>query len=250
MSSPITPPVQQDVVTIYDPFGVTLDALEWLPGLYGTGASGGKWGAYHELRRCGCGVASMTGFSAPFTLQWAARFPLPGTHQSVPRAELYAIYMLVTRVKYGVLKVVSDSFVNVDMYHKGKLAALKSVNSDLWKAVFAHVEVMNIRLQIYWVPGHLDTKVIKSRVRVEDIFFALNFCADKFADQAAHESQLEMNPVSSLMFNCTLVKKIQRRSTRILVSHVEKHKYDKKFPLQSEAKPTLQHFVQASSHNL
>jgi len=129
-------------------------------------------------------------------------------------------------------------------------AALKSVNNDLWKSIFAHVDATNITLQIYWVPGHLDTKVPQSRVRVEDVFFALNFCADKFADAAALEAQLDMNPVSSVLFNSSLVKKIQRRLTRILVSHLEKHKYDKRFPLQKEAKPTFQHFVQATSHNL
>jgi hypothetical protein len=87
-------------------------------------------------------------------------------------------------------------------------------------------------------------------VRVDDVFFALNYCADKFADAAALEAQLDMNPVSSVLFNSSLVKKIQRRLTRILVSHFEKHKYDKRFPLQKEAKPTFQHFVQATSHNL
>ena len=73
-------------------------------------------------------MASMSGFTSPFILQWAARFPLPGTHQSVPRAELYAIYMFVTRVKYCTLMVVSDSEINVAMYYKGKSSAMASVN--------------------------------------------------------------------------------------------------------------------------
>ncbi len=81
--------------------------------------------------------------------------------------------------------VVSDSEINVAMYHKGKIAAMASVNNDLWKSIFDHLEAMNITLKLYWVPGHLDTKVPKSRVSVGDVFFALNYCADKFADAGA-----------------------------------------------------------------
>ena len=86
---------------VVDPFNLTPDQNVWNPGIYGTDASGGKWGSYTPLRRCGCGISQLVGLEAPFALQWAAHFPLVGPVQSVPRAELYSIVMLVCRVPLG-----------------------------------------------------------------------------------------------------------------------------------------------------
>ena len=235
---------------MYDPFNIVDEDNVWPPGLYGTDASGGKWGAYPNLRRCGCGVASMTGLDAPYTIQFAARCQLPGEWQSVPRAELYAIYMLVSHVRFGVLRVVSDSDVNIGMYYRGKLAAIASVNGDLWKLIFQHLEQYAIQLKLFWVPGHLDTAVPKSKKHVPDIFFAVNHVADRFASIAANAVQLDMNVVAKVLYYTSLVKKIQKRLVRVLVSLVEKAKYDKKFPTLVEPKPTLNHFIQNTSHNL
>ena len=91
----------------------------WPPGLYGTDASGGKWGSYPELRRCGCGVSKLASMDPPFEIEFGASFALPGDVQTVPRAELFAITLLAERVSHGVLYVVSDSSVNVNMYHQG-----------------------------------------------------------------------------------------------------------------------------------
>ena len=75
----------------------------------------------------------MIGLDAPFQIQFAARCPLPGDFQSVPRAELYAIYIVVSHVFHGIVRVISDSEINISKFYQGKAAALASVNFDIWE---------------------------------------------------------------------------------------------------------------------
>ncbi len=116
---PLPPPRSVDMVKFYDPFGITPDPEVWPAGLYGI-ASGGRWGSVPQLRRCGCGVSRLTSLDPPFTLQWGAWFPLVGEVQTVPRAELYAIFMVVSKVSSGDIFIVSDSEVNVGLFSKTK----------------------------------------------------------------------------------------------------------------------------------
>jgi hypothetical protein len=44
--------------------------------------------------------------------------------QTVPRAELYAIFVVVKKVPYGTIMIVSDSKINVDMFYKSRMVAL------------------------------------------------------------------------------------------------------------------------------
>ena len=103
LDNPIPPPPLVDDVVIVDPYNLTLDPDVWPAGLYGTDASGGKWGAYAPLRRCGCAAVRLTSMDAPFSLEWAAYFPLIGKVQTVPRAELYSIFMVVSKVPQALL---------------------------------------------------------------------------------------------------------------------------------------------------
>ena len=82
----------------------------------------------------------MTGLDAPFTLEWGAHFPLVGIVQSVPRSELYAIVMVVSKVPGGNIYIVSDSEINVAMFYKTRNIALGSTNGDLWRTLFFHLD--------------------------------------------------------------------------------------------------------------
>ena len=58
---------------------------------------------------------------------------LPGSRQTVPRAELYAIVVAVENVDpEEELTIISDSELNIKLYHKGKGATRKAANLDFW----------------------------------------------------------------------------------------------------------------------
>ena len=74
-----------------------------------------------------------------YVFNFGARCNLPGDIQTVSRAELYAILVVVRFVTHGYLCVVSDSEITVDMYHKGRDIAEAPINGDLWSELFALV---------------------------------------------------------------------------------------------------------------
>ena len=80
----------------------------------------------------------------------------------------------------------------------------------------------------FWVPSHLDKKVPKRKIHVPDVFFGLNFCADKLADVAADKAQVDNNVAAHMVWYSGLVVKIQKRLVRILISHLEKMWQNKK----------------------
>lgn len=121
---PIPPPPLIDDILVFDHVSVVLLGGDWPPGLYGTDGTGGKWGGYTPLRRCGCRVSRLVGMDPPYQLQFGAHFPLVGEVQTVPRAELYAIFVVVKKVPYGTIMIVSDSKINVDMFYKSRMVAL------------------------------------------------------------------------------------------------------------------------------
>jgi hypothetical protein len=85
---------------------------------------------------------------------------------------------------------------------------------------------------------------------VPDYHFALNHCADFFAEEAATRVELDMSHASGVLFHKSLVSKIQRRFVRIIISLLEKKKYEKKVPCALPIKPTLADILQSTPHNL
>jgi hypothetical protein len=138
LNFPIPQPIQTTQISIFDPCGLT--NAGWPSGTYGTDASGGAFSSIPEIRRCGCGIVTMTPAnddSDKFDLEWAASFPLEGEIQTVPRAELFAILILLQNLQHQAsVIIVSDSLVNIQLYYKGKAHALASTNGDLWVGVF------------------------------------------------------------------------------------------------------------------
>ena len=78
----------------------------WRPGVFGSDASGGKFSSIPSLRKCGVGIVQV---SQSLELQLAVGLPLPGSVQTIPRAELYAITYVARHVMYGSILVHTDS---------------------------------------------------------------------------------------------------------------------------------------------
>ncbi len=64
----------------------------WGSGTYYGDASGGEFSSYPAIRRIGCGLSCILDDGS---LSFGAHFNLPGTVQTVPRGELYALVVLV-----------------------------------------------------------------------------------------------------------------------------------------------------------
>ena len=94
-----TPVVEHDELLFYGPLA---DNFSWPSGWYYVDASGGKYSSIPLLRRCGVGVAFLHEFPCIDFLQdpddalaFGISAPLPGVVQTVQRAELYAILIVI-----------------------------------------------------------------------------------------------------------------------------------------------------------
>jgi hypothetical protein len=145
---------------------------------------------------------------------------------------------------------VSDSKINVDMYYQPRDVALSSVNADLWRQLYRQLDTKSLVLKLFWVPGHLDTKPLKNPRHIPDVFFALNHAADFFADKAAEAFQVPLHAASGVLHHTKLVRQIQNRLTRVLITTCEKSSHEKPcVPPRTKAQP-LADAIFASSHNI
>ena len=81
LADPIPLPIAVTTVHLFDP---DLLSTGWWPsGTYGTDASGGEFSSFPEIRRCGCGIATMKKVKAAHssTLSGVPRFPWKETYK-------------------------------------------------------------------------------------------------------------------------------------------------------------------------
>ena len=114
-------------------------------------------------------------------------------------------------------------------------------------SVFA-IQAKSLTLRLHWVQGHLD-KVAPVQ-HFPEIHVALNFAADVMADSIAARIQHPMHVSSGVLFQFRLVKRIQLRLCRILISHLEKVAYDKKIKIPLAPRNRIQDALDMSPHCL
>ncbi len=96
---------------------VTSPQAVWASGTYYGDASGGEFTSYACIRRVGCGLAAV---DATGNLLFGAKSNLPGLVQTVPRGEIYALFMLVNlAVHLAVLDFVTDNKGLFNAYYRG-----------------------------------------------------------------------------------------------------------------------------------
>ena len=100
-----------------------------------TDASGGVNAKSPSLRRVSSSIAVLDSALGDPQLSWGLHSPLPGVIQTVPGGELFAIVRCIMHCASGGVDVVTDSYVNVNVYNSGRTAALLSTNGDLQVAV-------------------------------------------------------------------------------------------------------------------
>ena len=185
-------------------------------GIFYGDASGGKFSSMTPLRRIGCGVCQINSDNSRL---WGHSFNLPGTVQSVPRGELFAIVYLLQRVSpLSQIEFVTDNLKVHDTYHKGREYAQKSVNSDLYEELFDLIDHHLIRFSLRWMPSHLKPEDPRPDGVTEADIVGNSF-ADILAGDAAVRHQVPLNVSTPYIYYFSLVRKIQRRLIQI-VTHI------------------------------
>ena len=127
---------------------------EWPPGRYFSDGSGGRFNVYPLLRRCGFGIAFMhqdiTAFSdlSRDLFLWGVFGALVGEKQSVLRSELFAIVVIVRKVRPGKTMICSDSRICVDTFNAGKAHCLSLEHADLWAELWSTLDDGYVQLTL------------------------------------------------------------------------------------------------------
>ena len=185
----------------------------WGPDFYYTDGSGGSRSSDTRARRCGCGIARVDVSSEPPTVLNWAHGSLPGAKQSVPRAELYAILVLLRRL--GPLEqapafVYTDSKYVFDKARVGPSPRKASGNSDLWKAFWAEMVRLRWRVCILKIRAHCDHMDLWSG-RILPWHYFGNKVADVLAGEAAQNASLVHDVLASLGRVDALAWRVQKR---------------------------------------
>ena len=209
----------------------------WPSGRYHTDAGGGIYSSLPLLRRCGVGIVYLCQDELAFRPEtigahlfvWGAHAIMEGSIHTVPRAELYAI-MLVVIHAIGAIVVVTDSLVNVDIFLAGRAKCFQASNADLWKRIFARIDAGEVTLELQWSKGHADDLDTYVRYKVTPLNMFGNICADRLANIAAESAQVSMQDAMNLKWHYSIVKQIQARAVVILASACEKDSTLAKMP--------------------
>ena len=187
----------------------------WPSGLYCTDGSGGRFGSYPSLRRCGVGVAHVVAGRVVF----GACSPLWGP-QSVPRAELAAVLVVALFAAPGAsIALAIDSRITCDGVNGGG----RHANSDMWALIDAQVCKKGLVLSARWVKSHLDAAPAKVRGYSFPVAHIIgNSAADHFAEVAALGCQVPDGDALEILQWYDRVAMIQSRMIAIQ-THIMVH---------------------------
>eukprot|EP00438_Fugacium_kawagutii_P002523 Skav234520 [mRNA] locus=scaffold2407:20176:21504:- [translate_table: standard] len=128
--------------------------------------------------------------------------PLPGSHQTPYRAELFAVVVAFSAytkplVFSDCLGVVRRCRKIIHSKQQGLPIALPSTNTDLWTMFLQQLEQVDIsQAGVQWIPGHQDWRTCAGSARIHAWF---NQWADQVAKQAfqSHRARLFLTHVQA-----------------------------------------------------
>ena len=239
----------------FDDLGQTQVSGIWGPGLYFTDGSGGRYGGHASLRRCGMGIAVCNFQSFIPALLWRCASKLLGSLQTVPRSELFALTLIVVRVRGGDIEVVVDNKWVVDTairLSEVGLAGLDFPNdvphSDLWRTFLCNISSKNLWVRVRWTKSHVSAQDLQNRdLSLFDTFG--NAAAEALAEVGARKDQVDKQDAAAVLDATRAVRLIQRRAVAILQFVAEgKKRHPMKQP--AVARPTVAARIAASEHQL
>ena len=195
---------------------------EWPAGRYFSDGSGGRFNTYPILRRCGFGVAYLVQSPSAYTdldarfFKWGVFGAVTGEIQTVPRAELFAISVIVMRVQPGRTVICTDSKVCFDTFQLGKQHCLRSPHADLWKSVWDVLDQGLVQLSLRWVKAHGDRVNVMAAYRLQPWEVIGNCVADALAERGSSIAEVWAHDSAGILFHYSLVRQIQARAIVIL----------------------------------
>ena len=96
----------------------------------------------------------------------------------------------------------------------------------------------------------MNSVTLKRPRHIPDVWFALNHAADHFASQVAETFEVPLHMASGILFHTKLVKQIQSRLFRVLITSCPKTPHEKAILPMKPPAPSLEDIIQASPHNL
>ena len=207
-------------------------------GLYYGDASGGTFSSYPKLTRCGVGFCKVDRHTEQRL--WGVQLNLPGLVQTVPRAELFALHLLVNEAQpESVIEFVTDNQKNSQTFNKGEPYARNSINADLFKHIFYNIAKNKLKLTVRWIPSHISEKLRKNPNYVIPEFVSqldikANDWADELAGNAAHSVEVPLNVSAPYLYYFHLTRRIQKRHVAILCSLPNRPKHIPKVKLPKE----------------
>ena len=139
---------------------------------------------------------------------------------------MLSVLYVVSKVPQGLLVVVTDSWINVQLYSKGKFIAGSSTNSDLWVQLFQELDSKpQLRFKFEWVPSHTDEPVKYRKYQysvIDPLYVAANLlAADHTIEQHVPSVQLLPGVTSVVLYYAKLTKQIQSRLIEVIIACCE-----------------------------
>ncbi len=207
----------------------TSSQATWASGTYYGDASGGEFSSFASIRRVGCGLAAI---DSAGNLVFGAKSNLPGSVQTVPRGEIYALFMLVDlAIHLTELDFVTDNKGLFDAFNKGPIFCATTSSCDLYASIFQVVYDKAIQLSVRWMPSHLLEKPEKGVFSgMSNLDILGNDHADKLAVSAAKQACVTLDVSAPILYYSYLVKRIQNRLATILINlpNRPKREYEQK----------------------
>ena len=198
------------------------DHYQWLPGSWErprfrgtvcTDGSGGFWSANAKLRRCGWAAVMLDSSGNPRHWKWIAA-ALGGSVQTVPRAEIYAVLMVVEHAE-GDCHVWSDHENIIKTINERRWSKARSgTNSDLWNRLEDALSNSVWTFRFSWVNSHVKDGM-DVQTKVPRCVYLGNKKADSKAGLAAETNRIPDADVENHKTAMGQAKEILMRLTTI-----------------------------------
>ncbi len=113
--------------------------------------------------------------------------------QTVPRAELFCLVWLVSKVApYSDIEYITDNEGLFNTYNNGPAAGMHSINADLYHKLFKTTIDKAIRVRVRWMPSHLACSDSRP-ISVSELDVLGNHAADQQAGMIAKHVTVPLN---------------------------------------------------------
>jgi len=204
------PPPPNDVSRLLSPIGFSQSRKFFVDG------SGGKNSSCDITRRCGFAAVAVDMETSGFDIvrihvDYCVFGPLPGSRQTVPRAELYAALRVFSLVPCDHdLEIVSDCSYVVEGFLLGLEGTKGYSNRDLWKQLFHLLDSKGLTVCFTKIKSHLLDKHREVLIANPSLFSNAvgNSVADVLAERGAEAHEVPANrcqEISWLAARCRLI---------------------------------------------